>query len=241
MLQVAICDDNKVMLDFLKNEISRSLSAHSVQHKISTFTSGQSFMISHESGLFDVVFLDIKMPDVNGFEVAKRLRRLSEKTYIIFVTTESSLVYDSFDFRPFYFIPKSNINLLQEKLNNVIRKLILHMNENHPISIDLPYGEKKHVKPDSIIYISSKSNYLDITTSSEVIHIRAKLGDFLKLLPQNNFCRIHNRHIINLTHLCHIDNTRLKVILNNTIELDVSKTYKPSLIEKYNIFLRNHA
>ena len=239
MLQVAVCDDNDVMLDMLAKEISKCFTALNVPHETNTMTSGAEFVVCHDKSPFDVAFLDIKMPDMDGFEVAKRIRNISEKTYIIFVTTESSLVYDSFDYRPFYFIPKGKTEVLKAKLKSVIGKLVDQISENRTICLELPYGEKKFINSDSIYYIASKSNYLDIVCKSETIHIRRKLNDLQQELPAKTFARIHNRYIVNMRHLSRIDTASLKAILYDETELEISRSYKAAFLEQYNIFLRN--
>lgn len=123
MVNVAICDDNKVFLNVLCRMIDEELKQCGVAHKISEYLSSKVFLEHHSIERFDVVFLDIVMPGLNGFDVAKDIRKISEKTYIIFVTTESNLVYDSFDFRPFNFISKESQELLEAKLSRVINML----------------------------------------------------------------------------------------------------------------------
>lgn len=238
-MKVAVCDDNKVMLEYLSRQVSESFSSHNIVHEMSNFSCGRDFVSQHEETPFDIVFLDIKMPDIDGFEAAKQVRRISEKTHIIFVTTESGLVYDSFDYSPFYFIPKGKPEILKAKLQSVIGKLIDRIKESQTICFELPHGEKKYVCSDQIIYIASKSNYLDIVCQAETVHIRRKLDDIMDELPQKSFARIHNRFVINMRYVGRIDNTRLKVILTDETELDISRSYKAAFSKKYNIFLRN--
>ncbi len=238
-MKIAVCDDNKVMLGFLSGHITECLASYDISYEISSFASGKEFVKQHRATPFDVVFLDIKMPDINGFDAAEQVRKISGKTYIIFITTENSLVYDSFDYHPFYFIPKGKPEILKLKLKNVIGKLIDQFNESYAICFDLPHGEKKYVNSDDIFYIASQSNYIDIVCKTETIHMRSKLGDILDKLPQKTFARAHNRYIVNLRFVCRIDNTRLKAILNDETELDISRAYKTEFAEKYNIYLRN--
>lgn len=238
-MRVAVCDDNKVMLDFLTRQISDSLKMHHIEHEVNKFSCGTDFVVQHDQTPFDIIFLDIKMPDISGFEVAKKIRSQSENIYIIFITTEDSLVYDSFDFRPFNFIPKTDNDVFKIKLENVIGKLSDHIRENRPICLPLPFNKKKYAHPADIVYILSKSNYLDIICQKETIHIRGKIESILELLSPKYFVRIHNRCIVNLKHLCRIDNTHFKALLDNNIELDISRPYKAALVEKYNVFLRD--
>lgn len=240
-MKVAVCDDNKVMLEFLSGYIAETFTSYNVPHDMSCFTKGKEFIEQHKITPFDVAFLDIKMPDIDGFEVAKQVRGISEKTYIIFVTTESGLVYDSFDYHPFYFIPKGKTEILKSKLNSVIGKLIEQLKENYTVCFDMPHGEKKYVKTSDVIYATSSSNYVDIVCKSETIHIRRKLEKLLDELPPKSFARINNRFIVNMGFVVRVDNTRMKVTVSNGTELNISRTYKAEFSEKFNIYLRNHS
>ena len=80
-----------------------------------------------------------------GFDVAKQMREISKDTYLIFITTESSLVYDSFDFQPFYFIPKGKPQVFEERLRHVAGKLALHTAANEKILIDGSFDNKFYV------------------------------------------------------------------------------------------------
>lgn len=141
-MRAAICDDNVTMLKHLLERISGAMAINAVKCEFRTFTSGNSFLKAHRINMFDIVFLDIKMPETDGFEVARQMRRLSEKTYIIFITTENALVYDSLDFRPLNFIPKDSAEIMEIKLNSVIKKLATHISADLPICFSLPHGEK---------------------------------------------------------------------------------------------------
>lgn len=229
------------MTEYITGCVDETLAMYDIPYEISNFVKGKEFIEQHRSSPFDVVFLDIKMPDIDGFEAAKQVRGISEKTYIIFVTTESGLVYDSFDYQPFYFIPKGNAEFLKTKLESVIGKLIEQLKSNYPICLEMPHGEKKYVKTGDIFYILSKSNYLDIVCKSETIHIRRKLNEIFDELPPKIFARINNRIVVNMGVVCRVDNTRMKVTLYDETELNISRTYKAEFSEKYNIFLRNYS
>lgn len=238
-MKVAVCDDNKVMLEFISRNVDENLTSLDVVHEMSNFENGTGLISQHEKTPFDVVFLDIRLPDIDGFEAARLVKSTSEKTQIIFITTESSLVYDSFDYHPFYFIPKGKPEFLIEKIQSVIGKLIDEINDNWTICLDLPHNEKKYVDTNSIIYILSKSNYIDVVCKEEIIRIRLKLDDMLKKLPIKSFVRIHNRCILNMRYLGRIDNGRCKAVLCDETELDISRSYKADFTKKYSIFLRN--
>ncbi len=238
-MRIAVCDDNKVMLEYISGNIDEDMTSLDVTHEISKFECGSDLLIQHKKTPFDVVFLDIRLPDIDGFEAAKLIKMTSEKTQIIFVTTESNLVYESFDYHPYYFIPKGKPEYFAQKLHSVIGKLVDEINGNWTVCLDLPHNEKKYIDSNSIIYIASKSNYIDVVCKEGNFRMRLKLDEMLKKLPQKSFVRIHNRCILNMKYLGRIDNRRCKAVLYDETELDISRSYKADFAEKYNTFLRN--
>ncbi len=240
MLKTAVCDDNTAMLQYLSQCISSGFSENSIPHGISKFSKGSDFIAQHKNVPFDVVFLDIKMPDMSGFEVAKQIRQMSKNTYIIFITTEESLVYDSFDFQPFHFICKGDFMRLKENVGNVVKKLIKYMAAAEPIELQLPYNEKKYVLPSTIIYAKSYKNYIDLTrTQHEVLRVRGNMEYAMRKLPSLMFSRIHNRYIVNMKHITKVDYPNSIVFMDNGDDIEISRAYKKSFGQEYNIFLRS--
>lgn len=240
MISVAVCDDNKEFLKLMVKSISEKLQKNGAEFKISEYTSGRTFLRCHDDKRFDVVFLDITMPEMDGFSVAKEIRRISEKTYIIFVTMESGLVYDSLDFRPFHFIPKCTKKpLFESRLDNVINKLLLHMRANKSICFTRAYGEKLTLAPNDIICIRSNANYVEINVDNEApVRIREQINSVMDKLSPDVFLRVHNRCIVNMKHIRRIDYPNNEIFMDDGQAIDVSRTYKKSLEEAYGLFLR---
>ena len=240
MINIAICDDNKPMLDFLKEKIDDILENNGIANEISEFQSGQDFLECHAKKTFDVVFLDIVMPEPDGFEVAKQVRKISYDTYIIFITTESSLVYESFDFQPFYFIPKNKPKIIEEKLKAVIDKLLLYMSATEKVMILGAYEDKIFVSPDKILYIKSSINNIEYHLSDGTVRsVRGKLDDISRSLNDYIFVRTHNRYIVNMSHIDDTDYPNMEIKLDNGEIIGVSRGYKKEFEELYLRFLRN--
>lgn len=234
MVRVAVCDDNKVFLEMLVRMVKEKLEEYNVANRITDYMSGTVFLEHHKKEPFDIVFLDIIMPDMDGFEVAKEIRKISAKTYIIFVTTERSLVYDVFDFEAFDFVPKDSFELLEGKLNRVINRLSEHLSAYMKICLDISLGEKKVIAPCEIVWVQSKGNYVDyVLITGEKLHIRGTIDSVLKILSPRLFVRIHNRNIVNMMHIIRIDYPNNEVIMRDSQRISISRKYKNELDMMY--------
>lgn len=240
MIHIAICDDNKAMLDYLARRIKEVFTDKKIRCDIRTFISGRDFIACHEKSPFDITFLDIIMPELSGFDIAKQIRKIASNTYIIFVTTESTLVYDSFDFQPFYFIPKDKPQVLEQRLRHVVEKLAIIIAANEKILISGSGETERYLSPNSILFIKSNSNQLKIhLTTGEIIVIREKLSNFFESLNHYVFARTHNRVVVNMKHIERVDYSNMEVLLNNQQVAEISRGYKESFSEAYLRYTRN--
>lgn len=240
MINAAICDDNEAMLDFLTGKIGEIFTENGMSFELQMFHSGEEFLKIHEEKPFDVVFMDIVMPDMSGFDVAKQMREISKDTYLIFITTESSLVYDSFDFQPFYFIPKGKPQVFEERLRHVVGKLALHTAANEKILIDGAFDNKFYVSMCDILYIKSSTNQVTYHfVDGKKVQIRRKLAEIFDTLNQYVFARTHNRVVVNMKHIERVDYPNMEVLLDNGENIPISRSCKKDFEDAYIRFTRN--
>ncbi len=249
MIRGAICDDEPAVLDYLYEHILKEFKQQGADIHIDKFTMGKDFLNAHKTEPYDVVFLDIRMPDISGFDVAAKLRKLSEKVYIIFVTTENTLVYDSFSFQPFDFIPKTPpaelsgddaVKFFLRRIMNVIARLLNQISTVTTVCLPLPYNQKIIVNISDIQIIQSVRNYAEyILTEHEPVKIRAKLDDIANRLDRNLFARPHKSYIINMDYIKDIDSSNMIVKLKSGVIIPISKAYKRDFEAAYINFLSN--
>ena len=85
MLKVAICDDNEEFINKIEIYLHRFADENSIKVKINHFFSGQELMATFIRKKYDLIFLDIKMPEMDGFETAERIRKKMMKLALYFV------------------------------------------------------------------------------------------------------------------------------------------------------------
>ena len=91
-MKIAICDDNEDLLKNMHFILQNIFKQYTSYFEIFSFSSGNLLLKSHKESNFDVIFLDIDMPEINGFDVAKNIRMGYSGCRIIFITSHSELV-----------------------------------------------------------------------------------------------------------------------------------------------------
>ena len=159
MIRIAICDDDEYTLDILKAKIDREFAKYTDDYIIKCYSNGMLLLDDNRHTAFDILFLDIDMPKIGGFEIAQQFRDSFLQCFIIFITSHSNLVYRSFDFQPFNFIPKDPPDDFNSTVVSVIDKLMEHMKQHKKIVLEND-EETAVVYYHNIVYIESSKHYL---------------------------------------------------------------------------------
>lgn len=250
MLNIAICDDELLAAEQIEKNVALEFQSKNIDVNTSIFTSGQKLIDEFINNPFDVIFLDIYMPDISGFDVAKKVREISSDTYIIFITVKDDLVFDSFDYYPFQFIRKetffepdiSKNDHLAQNIRKTIQRLIEHISDKSQIILH-DVSKKQHlIFPGEIEYIESDKHYLNyyLAGLKEPLRERAKISEKCAELSNTGIIRIQKKYAVNLKHIKFIDNEYAQVIMKSGTKLPISKTYKNEIKESFKIYLRNN-
>lgn len=240
MIRIAICDDEKVYCDLVYNDISRIINNNSVCANIIKYQDPKLLITEHKIHNFDILFLDIDMPEVSGFDLSRMVRESSSQTYIIFISAKHELVYNSFEYNPFYFICKTNPNTLYKDLEHVLNKLLLYYQQNRKIAINDVTQGKVIVKLQDILYMKSDRHYLEyyILNRNLPYLTRNTLNDALKELSCPDFVKVHQRYLVNMNHITKFDVFTNIVIIGNNEEIPISKTYKDEAAHLFMVYKR---
>ena len=191
------------------------------------------YMNTHQ---VDLIFLDLNMPKLKGFEFLKTLpfppKVIVTTAYSEFAIEGYELNIQDYLLKPFSFerflkavnkVIGSNIitnNSISEGNNNSTKRIFLRQNKSY-IQIEL----------DAILFIEAAGNYTKIISKNETISIREKISDILESLTSNDFIQVHKSFAIATKHIKRIDGNRI-YIEDHTIP--IGKLYKANLIKILN-------
>lgn len=178
----------------------------------------------------DVIFLDINMPKVSGFEF---LKGLQSPPQVIIVSAHREYALESYEYDTLDYLLKPFNPERFEKAVEKVRAKLQAQGRGKPDSADnyvFIKDEKKHHKVAlaDISYIKANGNYTSVYLQESSLLSQMKISDFEKLLPEEQFCRIHRSYIIAKDAI-----TLLKaseVHLGETV-LPVGRVYKEKVSE----------
>ncbi len=182
----------------------------------------------------DIIFLDINMPKVSGFEFLKLIKSTDHSPYVILITAYSEYAVQGFDLDVFDYLVKpvpferflksiQKVQLLQKKLKNTDSG----QEDYFFVKVD---SKNKSVKISlsEILYIQGLKNYVSIFTSSGRIVTMLNMKDIEDHLKSNKFIRVHRSYIIPTDRISKIDGNRVFISPDST-EIPIGESYKDAL------------
>lgn len=147
---------------------------------------------------FDVVFLDISMPNITGLELADSIIQLEPKTFIIFQTAYSEFALEAYKSGGMGYLVKpiesNDIKNILEKVRNFKNSL----NEESKKILG-KRGDKLYlIDINDIYYIKADLDEVIVRIKDADAYVRRKIGDLETLLNGKNFFRIHRSYIVNV-------------------------------------------
>lgn len=224
MIHIAIVDDDLNSLDMMEVKIKNDEKLKIFDFLIDKYNDIE--MLRNNLGKYDIFFLDIDMPIINGINIAKEIRNKIFDAIIIFMTNRNDLMHLSFSVQPFYFIRKSNFSEDCEILFSLLIDQIKKSKKEIMLVIN---GRKKVLKVSSIIYIESFNHYINIhLKNNEILVLKKKLLDILKEIGTFNMVQIHKSYIVNLMYIDYIKGEM--IFLKNKNSLPLGRKYKKQFI-----------
>ena len=229
-LKVAIVDDELHCIETLKYDLENSFS-----DKVDVLfecNNSVNCVENLNSIKPDVMFIDIEMPGLNGFELLKVIE--PRNTKIVFTTAHTRHAIEAIDFKPEAYLLKP-IDL--EDLGQVIDKLL---SEKRPSS-DKGISDKlaisttediELVKHSDIVYARASNNYTEIHTANGSSKLISKTLKFVSAqLPDTIFFRVHKSYLINLNHIQKYRKSDGGIlIMSDETEIPVSSDKKEELL-----------
>lgn len=222
VLKIAIVDDEPMFLNDIQHLAHTYFAERKVITTIDIFQSHRLLLYElGEGAYYDLFLLDIEIreSDVDGMEMAKRIREENKNAIIIFITSHMKYTIDAFKVSAFRYIQKDNLKSeLSEALDEALRVFdeqdkSFYMIETITKYIKLYYAD--------IYYIYKVGKYSIIVSTIGEYKVRKSLAHVYKELASQEFIFVERGFIANISHIDRMENE--KIYLDNNVILKVSR------------------
>ena len=215
--KVAICDDEQNQMEYITSIVA-SWSAHEgYSCEIRTFASAEAFLFEYEEDkAYDILLLDVEMKNMNGIELAKRIRKDNNRAEIIFITSHFEFVGEGYEVDALHYLIKP---ISAEKLTQVLTKAAEKLSVEPPSVVISCVGETVKLYEADILYVESFLHYIVIHTKDKEYKIKENISVFENKVS-DDFYRIHRSYLVSLKYITRI--SRTSVSISNT-ELPLSR------------------
>jgi DNA-binding LytR/AlgR family response regulator len=210
-LRILAVDDEHTQVEDLARMLRSFPSVEEVEcafdaHEALVMASGQHY---------DAIFLDVRMPDLDGLELGRVLRRFASPPQLVFVSAYDSAAVDAFELRALDYLRKPvGRRRLEEALERVAAAVDAGAHapvgngqsrpapagaESEMIAVaNVPTGVHRLIARSSILYVQSHGDFVRIVTEDGRYLLRATLSEIERRWEPHGFVRVHRQYLANL-------------------------------------------
>lgn len=232
MYRIGICDDNVTVCAEIEKYLLEYASTENFEDiEIEVFLSGKDLcrVIRNDSNVFQLIFLDIELGDMDGISVGNILREemKNEVTQVVFISYTQEYAMQLFKIRPMDFLIKP---ITYNKIYDIMQIYRTLFTEKK-MFLEYRKGRNSYqIAQNEIICIKCEGKKIRIVTNKEEVEFYGKMADVSKQLDPAKFWTIHKSFIINVDYVFSFGKDEIKMVSGDS--LPVSKSYKKDITNK---------
>ncbi len=210
-LTILAVDDEHTQLE----DLARLLRSFPGVHGVECAYGGHDALLKASSQAYDAIFLDVRMPDLDGLELGRVLRRFAAPPQLVFVSAYDNAAVDAFELRALDYLRKPvSRRRLEEALERVAAAV--EAAEEHPddhgrrprpasggasemIAVSgTRAGSTRLIGRGSILYVQSHGDFVRIVTEDGRFLLRTTLNEIEQRWESFDFIRVHRQYVANL-------------------------------------------
>ena len=216
--RIAVVDDCATDTEYVQALVEEWLVMRNETAQIKTFPSAEAFLFAYEDNTtWDILLLDIEMKEMNGMELAKKLRESNTAVQLVFITGYPDFMAEGFEVSALHYLMKP---VSKEKLYTVLERAAAGIEKREKM-LSVTFDRQTDLIPLSkILYIEAQKQYVLIHTVEEVYRMKASLTE-MKEQTDAFFFPCQRSFLVNLQHVIRIKSDC--VVLKNKEEVPISR------------------
>lgn len=228
MLHIAVCDDEQIIMEQLK----KLLETYRPDCMVTMYRSGEGLLDAFDQ--YDLIFLDIEMPQTNGMELAAKLRELQYDGEVIFLTSYTDYMQDAFKVRAFRYLQKP---IREDQLEEAL----CAAEEEFQQQYLLLTGEKVfRIKIRDILYLEAVHNETYIVTKTGELVVRSPMREIYEMLDPAEFIQTHKSYVVALRAIRYVGNQEV-VLQELQPRIPLSRRRQQEVRKAYMEYIKKHA
>jgi DNA-binding LytR/AlgR family response regulator len=231
IVKVAIVEDEKPQQLLIKTYIDQFSSETGYIIEYSFFEDGMDIITNYKNN-FDILLMDIQMPQMDGIKAAEIIRQRDKNVIIIFITNLAQYAIEGYSVNAMNFLVKPiSYSFFSDKL----RRAIEWVEKKWPkfIQIKTDHGLVR-LQDTEIVYVEMKNRKLLIVTGDKEYRYRASVQDIERALNSKSFFRCHVGFLINLQYVKQIEHD---FVIVGGHRIPVSRHRKKELLDAFTNYL----
>lgn len=227
-MRIALCDDEISLAQSYAGIIRKWSQKTGYPCEISTFSSSRNLLFEFQDGYcFDLLLLDIEMPEMNGMELARTIRQIDRRVMIVFLTNYDNFVFEGYEVGAFRYLMKSEA---EEKLSPLLDHVASEQGQEKEYLLIRAGGGEERLELSSILYLEASKHDTILYTKEENRLLKLPISKLAELLPEN-FLFSHRSFIVNLQYLERLSKT--ECLMSNAATVPVSRAAYGALNEAF--------
>jgi DNA-binding LytR/AlgR family response regulator len=201
-MQILAVDDEEPVL----RDLIWMLESSDAVDRVDPATSGsEALRRLNEDGVdYDGIFLDVRMPDLDGLELARVLRHFASPPVVVFVTAYQDAAVEAFEMGVLDYLVKP---VGKRRLDQALSRLAEardggpqaeHEADDEIVPVDSLHGAKRLIARSSILYLRAQGDYVRAVTDGGRFLLRGRLSDLAERWEPLGFVRVHRQYAVNL-------------------------------------------
>lgn len=222
IFKLAIVEDDAKQREMTISLLKKYSDEYKTTFSYHPFDSAFEFLQNYHVGMYDVIFMDINMPGMNGMDASKEIRKIDSDVVIIFVTDFAQFAIRGYEVDAYDFIVKPiNYEHLSMKFDRLIPIMKKKMEKNKLV---LKSGSQLiSIDIDEITFVEVKSHDTVIHTEDKVYCVRVPLSVIEEELPKDQFSRCNHCYLVNLKYVGAVDKYQIDMVTGEQLMISHPK------------------
>jgi DNA-binding LytR/AlgR family response regulator len=198
-LDILVVDDERPALE----DLSRLLHSLRRVQAVDTASSGDEALRKLSERSFDAVLVDVRMPGLDGIELARVLRRFETPPALIFVSAYETGAVDAFELEAIDFLMKP---VSRARIEHAVERVaangepqqVAGSDQSDVVPVDVPRGGTRLLTRSTILYLQARGDYIRIVADDGRFLLRGRISDIERRWAPFGFVRVHRGYVANL-------------------------------------------